>query len=351
MLRDRAAALASRAARRVRGSAWPILQQSLAAVLAWLIASAFATGHIPFFAPIAAVVALNARFGNRGEQALQLLTGVTVGILVGVEANRLIGDQAVALPLAVFAAMVCAAAVGGTRVTLAQSAASAVLTVVIPYGGAGGFSRLFDALIGVAVSLTFSQVLFPPHPLRLLRDAEAAALREMARGLDDAVAAMRGEAGAEGRALHTLREIRRELEDVGFAQTAGVNVSRRTLLWRHQRTLTVQESEVATQLQYLGPDCLTVTRVCLAVGDRYRELLASAVSAVADAFRLLADDPGAATVRSRAAHALTEAIARLRSAAGGGPARDDALSVAIAVVELLVVDSLIFCGVDPARNP
>jgi uncharacterized membrane protein YgaE (UPF0421/DUF939 family) len=46
-------------------SSWQILQQTAAAVLAWLIAT-MVVGHAePFFAPVAAVVALNATLGER----------------------------------------------------------------------------------------------------------------------------------------------------------------------------------------------------------------------------------------------------------------------------------------------
>ena len=49
--------------------------------------------------------------------------------------------------------------------------------------GEVGTQRLVDALIGVGVALLFSQVLFSPEPLALLRRAEAAALADMAEGL------------------------------------------------------------------------------------------------------------------------------------------------------------------------
>jgi hypothetical protein len=45
-------------------SAWPLLQGTLAATLAWVIAKHLFNHHEPFFAPIAAVVALNAAPGS-----------------------------------------------------------------------------------------------------------------------------------------------------------------------------------------------------------------------------------------------------------------------------------------------
>jgi uncharacterized membrane protein YgaE (UPF0421/DUF939 family) len=82
------------------------------------------------------------------------------------------------LALATFVAMAIARALGGARVTVAQAAAGAILTVAVANGEAGP-DRLVDALIGAGVALVFSQLLFSPEPVALLRRAEAAALADI----------------------------------------------------------------------------------------------------------------------------------------------------------------------------
>src|SRR5258708_32576956 len=62
---------------------WPLLQQTAAATLAWVVAVHVVEHHQPFFAPIAAVVGLNAAMGERGTNAVRLLLGAVVGILGG----------------------------------------------------------------------------------------------------------------------------------------------------------------------------------------------------------------------------------------------------------------------------
>jgi hypothetical protein len=52
---------------------WPLLKGTAAATLAWVIANHVVDHHEPFFAPIAAVVALNAPLGERGLNTLRLL--------------------------------------------------------------------------------------------------------------------------------------------------------------------------------------------------------------------------------------------------------------------------------------
>jgi uncharacterized membrane protein YgaE (UPF0421/DUF939 family) len=69
--------------RRSAAHAWPLLQTTAAATVAWVIATQLGDHPEPFFAPIAAVVALNASRGERGSNAVRLLVGVVVGIVAG----------------------------------------------------------------------------------------------------------------------------------------------------------------------------------------------------------------------------------------------------------------------------
>lgn len=68
-----------------------LLQQTAAATIAWLIADLVLGQSDPFFAPLAAVVGLNAPLGERGRNTLRLVLGVVVGILTGELAIAVIG--------------------------------------------------------------------------------------------------------------------------------------------------------------------------------------------------------------------------------------------------------------------
>jgi hypothetical protein len=73
----------SHAVRRTAADAWPLLQGTAAATTAWAIAKYVLDHQQPFFAPIAALVALNTSLGERGLNAVRLLQGVILGIVVG----------------------------------------------------------------------------------------------------------------------------------------------------------------------------------------------------------------------------------------------------------------------------
>ena len=106
-----------------------------------------------------------------------------VGILAGELAVAVLGDGYGPLALAIFVATCVARALGGARIVIAQAPAGAILTVAVADGHVGG-QRLVDALIGGSVALVFSQLLFAPEPVALLRRAEATALATIAEALE-----------------------------------------------------------------------------------------------------------------------------------------------------------------------
>ena len=137
----------ARAASRLAAGALPILQGTAAAAVAWVIARYVFDHHEPFFAPVAAVIALNTSLGERGLNAMRLLLGVLVGIVAGSIMLAALGSGSGSLALATLLAMTIAVAFGGARIVVAQAAVGAILTVAIGEAGAG-VERLADALIG-----------------------------------------------------------------------------------------------------------------------------------------------------------------------------------------------------------
>jgi uncharacterized membrane protein YgaE (UPF0421/DUF939 family) len=100
---------------------WPVVQQTAAATLAWLLAVHLAEHREPFFASIAALVALNTPLGGRGFNAVRLLLGVLVGIATGEIVMQVMGGGYGTLAVAVFVAMALARALDSTRIVIAQA--------------------------------------------------------------------------------------------------------------------------------------------------------------------------------------------------------------------------------------
>ena len=157
---------------RVRGSATRIAQAAGAGALAWYLARMTPNHSQPYFAPIAAVIAVSAGAGRRGRHAVELILGVAAGVAVADLIVFATGTGAWQLALVVALAMSVTTAVGGNSAMVGQAAVSAILIATVARTHAGlNAGRLIDALVGGGVALVFSQVLFPVDPVALARDA------------------------------------------------------------------------------------------------------------------------------------------------------------------------------------
>ena len=329
--------------RRMSAAWWPIAQGTGAATLAWVIARYVLDHPEPFFAPIAAVIGLNAAVGERGLNALKLLQGVIVGILVGELMLLTVGSGWAAIGVASFIAMMIALALGGTRIVIAQAAVGAILTIAGGETEAGG-QRLIDALVGVGVALVFTQVLFSPEPVRLLRRAESLALEGMADGLDQTASALeRDDNELAEQALDSLRDLRDRLSELGRTRHASTRSARRSAKWRSQMSPALRESEDAGHLDLLGVSCLVLARIVLSVDQSQSRKFIPSVRGLANSLSDLAEAPGDKTTREGAATAALSASRLFEDETTSDPTLT-AIDVAI---KMVAVDIMVFAGADP----
>jgi uncharacterized membrane protein YccC len=207
----------------VRKSFWPAAQAALAAALAWLVAHR-ALGHAqPFFAPIAAAIALSTSHLKRSPRIAQMLIGVLLGIGVAEVLSALIGTSTLALGLVVLVTMLVAVLLGagfigqGTMF-VNQSVASAILVLTLRGHGVGS-ERALDALVGAVVALVVGVILFPADPLPRLKQAERAVLRSLASAAEQVADLWRTGRGAQpGWALAIGHEIHEQLSILAQAR-------------------------------------------------------------------------------------------------------------------------------------
>ena len=164
---------------RLRPNLWPAVQASVAVAVAWYLAHDVLGHPAPIFAPVAAAVTLGAGRLMRGQRAVQLMGGVTLGIGIGIAVGALAGSGALALGLAALLALAVAIGVGGGFtgsgvMFINQTSVSAILVIALQQSG-GGLQRLIEALVGGGVAVVISVLLFPAAPLPLLREAAQAA--------------------------------------------------------------------------------------------------------------------------------------------------------------------------------
>ncbi|WP_217141605.1 aromatic acid exporter family protein [Streptomyces sp. AC627_RSS907] len=326
---------------RVRDALWPVLQQATAAALSWWAARNVFDHHVPLFAPIATLIALNTPVGGRGTNAVRVLSGVVAGVVVGHLAFRFLGHDAPSVGVAVLCALLVALVIDGERITMAQAAVGAVISVAA--GQQAAVDRVLDALLGAGVALVFSQLLFPPHPLALLRRAEAATLEGLSRALDLTARAL--DEPEEERDLQPWEELRPVyalLDDLGGTRDDTIAVARRTLLWRGRREPVDEEIASTKYLDLLGNSCLTLIRGASALDTRHRRTFARTVRGLSGVLAALAAAPANHAVRLRATRRALDIVRGAPDADGG-----QALPVAVGEsVRLVAEDILVFAGAD-----
>jgi hypothetical protein len=329
---------------------WPLLQGTAAATAAWVLATHVVHHHDPFFAPIAALVSLNTPFGERGLNALRLLVGVVLGIGVAELTLLVLGGGYGSLALATFVALTIARALGGARVMLAQAAVGAILTVALANGVVGP-QRLTDALIGAGVALVFSQLIFTPEPLRLLRRVESHALAAMAASLELTARALEGDEALIDRAIRSQRDLRDHLSELARIRRASTRVARHSVAWRRQIQPLVRENEDAGHLDLLGGSCLLLTRTSLETREEDQRRLAPCVRDFSETLADLARDPGDRTTRQRAVDRALGILRTMRDAQsepGSELPRANASAETPAVIvaaRIAVMDLMLFVGV------
>ena len=195
---------------RLRGRMLPIVQNAIAAVAAWWLAVLLLPDPRPAFAAIAAVIAVGITHGQRAGRALQLVGGVVLGITVATLLISVIGTGAWQIGVLVVLAMGAAVALGGGELLVVESAVSAILLVAIDRTAAEGFepNRILEGIIGGAVALVVSSLLFPPDPALAPGRAAQAMFVELGRALERIASALDNrDPGAAERALVDTRGI------------------------------------------------------------------------------------------------------------------------------------------------
>jgi len=199
-------------------------------------------------------------------------------------------------------------------------------------------------LIGTAVALVFSQLLFSPEPLGLLRRAEAAALEHMASGLALTARALeQDDDELAEQAIATLRELPDDVAELRRVRRASSRVARRTLVWRGHSALVVRESENADHLDLLSGSCLLLARFAPSLRPPDREALVPSVRGLAGVIEVLANELADRETRQDASD---RAFALANAVAGADAPSGSVLAAAVTGVRLVAIDLMVFAGVN-----
>lgn len=341
---------ASRGVVRLRGSFRSLLQTSVAATAAYFLAFYLLGHERPFFAPIAAVVALSVTLGQRGRRTIELVFGVAIGLMVADFLVLLLGTGPARIGVVVFLAMAAALLLGGGTLLVNQAAISAILVVVLqPPDAVFSPDRFLDALAGGIVALIVNH-LFPANPERVVENAAKLVFDELVETLEEVSESLKsGDLARAEAALSKSRRIDGEVRGFTEALSAGYETARlsptrrRTLKHIQLYSAAGGRIELAVlNVRVLARGALNAVRR----GDDVPPPLPEAVLDLAEAVRSLAhyleenEEPEEA--RRHALEAAEKATALLKDR------HDLAISVLVGQVRSAAVDILRSTGMDQA---
>jgi uncharacterized membrane protein YgaE (UPF0421/DUF939 family) len=298
---------------RLRPALWPIAQTSVAAGVAYYLAYSLAGHGQPFFAPIAAAISMGTSNGLRERRAVQLVTGVALGIVLGMGVQALLGTGAVSLGAAVFLALCAALVVGHGFIARGalfsnQTAVAAILVIAL-HRSATGPDRLIDALIGGGVALVFI-LLFPADPLPVIRSAVQSVFAVTSQELRQLDELMTGRGPMEAGWLLTASErISTALAGLDQARASARGIARLALLRRSSKAAVAQADQIAPQLAAVASAVLALGSLTVAAIDAGEPLpadLRESIGQLSEALAAAAEKGGAGA--AEAAQAATRAV-------------------------------------------
>ncbi len=164
---------------RVRSSWGLILQASVAAALAYGI-GLYVFGHeMPFFAPVAAWLALGFSRDRSVRRVVELAGGVAIGVAAGDLVVHVIGSGAWQMAVVLAASALVGRFLDRGALLTTQAGVQAIVIVGLPQIGGGPFGRWVDAVVGGCVALAFA-LLTPTDPRRHPRTLAQAGVQELA---------------------------------------------------------------------------------------------------------------------------------------------------------------------------
>jgi uncharacterized membrane protein YgaE (UPF0421/DUF939 family) len=171
-------------AERLRQRSLMIIESSVTAGIAWLLAGQLIHHRVPYFAPVAAILVLGATSGQRLSRGVEMAIGVTVGVALGDLWLILFGTGTWQIMLVVAIALSLATLLGAGPLIMSQAGVQSIAVTVLAPNFGYGFNRWADAVIGCLLALLVATVA-PSGPLS--RPAQAAA--KVVSGMAEALAA------------------------------------------------------------------------------------------------------------------------------------------------------------------
>lgn len=245
---------------RWRSRAFLILQCSVTAAIAWLLARHVLHHPTPFFAPVAAIICLGISFGQRLRRGVDVAIGVAVGVLIGDLFVTYFGAGIWQIFVVAALAMSLATLLGAGQLMIIQAGVQSTIIVTLAPTPGQALDRWLDAVIGCACALLIATIA-PSAPLRKPRLLAARILLQFAATLDAAEQALRRhDAESADAVLVQARGAERDLAALNEAASEGLAVVRQSPFRRRNLPAVQAYAELALPLDRVSRNIRVLAR-------------------------------------------------------------------------------------------
>lgn len=308
---------------------------ALGSSIAWGLGQALHSPR-PFAAVLAVIILMQGHAYGSLLNALQFLLGMVAGLVLGLLANRFLNVSPLVLGVVIFISMLMGGWLKVSRQGFNNQIAVTAL-LVLSSSSAESVDRLWETALGGAVGVAVAALVWPPNPVRGLRDR----YHEVRRSLVADIRRTLELAGTDGDREDNRRRIRANAERADAA-VAAIGPAEDALRWNPWHTRRVHDlSRLEDRLRLIAYLYRTVRALARQAAEAPRaqdphaddwersraDLLAAGDAAIeAIERRLDGQDPSEAVERGRAA------VLRFASSA---PRDRHALALAAALDDLL----------------
>ncbi|WP_010202944.1 FUSC family protein [Salinibacterium sp. PAMC 21357] len=246
-----------------------VVKTSVAAVIAWVVASLALQQPLPIFAAIAALLVVQPSVTQSIEKGIERSIGVVAGVVIALGAGQLFGDQSWVILSVIIISVLVAWALRLSAGSANQIPISAMLVLALGGQNAGyAVERIVETIIGALIGLIVNLAIVAPVFVSPARVAVASLTKKTATVLESLARALTTpQSDAELRKLLDDARLLRDLRDAAStALRQGANsLTLNPRRSKHHRMLR-RETELFDILTVLVTRTLGMAR---AIHDRY----------------------------------------------------------------------------------
>ncbi|MFC7392286.1 FUSC family protein [Scopulibacillus cellulosilyticus] len=147
------------------GLTFQVIKTALATGIAWWAATALTPNPYPFFAPIAAVLVVNATVAESLEKAFYRIIGTIGGVLVSLFIGHWLHVGTIAIFLSVLLGMVLATALSLNTQITAQIGVNSMLVLAFLHSPGYALGRIYETMLGCIIAIIVNAVIIPPNAI------------------------------------------------------------------------------------------------------------------------------------------------------------------------------------------